>query len=97
MLWRLETGITLHGLYLGTKSDCDALLQSSGLLDVGGISYLFYVEQPYIQSMLMFAWQTQGAHWLLAVQRCYMYLAAFPQLTQQLHVLATRDLSLGMC
>lgn len=52
--------VTLRGLFLGNKADADALLLSSGFLDVPGISYTFYLEQPYVQSMLFFAWQTQG-------------------------------------
>ena len=52
--------MTLRGLYLGSKDGSDAVLNSSGLLGIPGLNYLFYLEQSYIESMLLFAWQTEG-------------------------------------
>lgn len=56
----LGAGATLRGLYLGSKQASDALLISAGLLNISGISYIYYTEKSYIESMLLFAWQTEG-------------------------------------
>ena len=53
-------GVTLHGLFLGDKAASDAVLQSSGMLSVPGAVYVYYLEQPYITSVLQFAQESQG-------------------------------------
>ena len=53
--------VTLHGMYSGPKAESDALLEASGLLGVSGVQYIYYLEQPYIDTMLYFGWRTIGA------------------------------------
>ena len=58
-MW-LVAGVLLYGLFLGDKAASDALLQRSGMLNMSGVQFLSYVEQPYINSILQFVHETQG-------------------------------------
>ncbi|KAK9804961.1 hypothetical protein WJX73_003918 [Symbiochloris irregularis] len=55
-----QYGVQMHGLYSGPMSEANALLQASGLLNVSGIQYKQYNEQPFIQSALDFGAETTG-------------------------------------
>ena len=50
----------MHGLFMGSKADCDKLLESSGILGVPGITYKYYSESDFLTAAIKIAGMTEG-------------------------------------
>ena len=57
---QMYTGVQFHGVYMGSKADCDKLMQSSGLLKVPSIQFTYYTESDWLTAAIQITKLTSG-------------------------------------